>query len=393
MADFKAVVGDELDKKADWLKELSAEIWRFAELGYEEFKSHSTLVQALEKEGFVVEKEVAGLKTAFRATFGSGRPNVAFICEYDALPEIGHACGHNLIAKAGLGAGLGLKRVLEDCKDSLSGTVTIFGTPAEESGGGKVKMIEGGCFSDADVAMMVHPTGFTALEPLVLSTKRFEITFIGKESHAAMCPWEGVNALDAAVMAYSSISVLRQQLKPDWRVHGIIVNGGAKPNIIPGKTVMLYQMRAKNDDELAILTEKVLACFKSAALATGCTLKIENYGVPYSNMTTNPEMATTFASYCNSLGFPMKDSPEATAPMGSTDMGNVSHVVPSIHPCYAIGTAVNHTREFTTVTNTPPAYEATLIMAKAMALTGVDILTNKDLLPKIQESFKKQHGK
>jgi amidohydrolase len=391
MADFKAVVGDELDKKADWLKELSAEIWRFAELGYEEFKSHSTLVQALEKEGFVVEKEVAGLKTAFRATFGSGRPNVAFICEYDALPEIGHACGHNLIAKAGLGAGLGLKKAIGT--GSLAGTVTVLGTPAEEGGGGKVRMIDAGCFKDVDVAMMVHPAGITLLAPFVLSVCQYTITFHGKESHAAMCPWEGVNALDAAVMAYSSISALRQQLKPDWRVHGIIVNGGAKPNIIPGKTVMEYYLRAPNDDELATLRDKVLACFKSAADATGCTVDIEESGVAYSNMTTNPDMASVFASYCNSLGFPMVDSTEATAPMGSTDMGNVSHVVPSIHPCYAIGTAVNHTREFTTVTNTPPAYEATLIMAKAMALTGVDILTNKDLLPKIQESFKKQHGK
>ena len=386
------VIDKELDEKMSLLKSLSEEIWHFSELCYEEVKSHAVLVEALENEGFTVEKEVAGLKTAFRATFGSGRPNVAFVCEYDALPEIGHACGHNLIAKAGLGAGLGLKKTIEKSRGSLCGTVTVLGTPAEEGGGGKIKMIKSGCFDDIDVAMMVHPAGFTVLDPVALSVNEYTITFHGKESHAAMCPWEGVNALDAAVMAYSSISALRQQLKPDWRVHGIIVNGGAKPNIIPGKTIMNYLLRAPNDDELAFLRDKVLACFKSAADATGCTVDIVS-GVHYSNMTTNPDMASVFASYCNSLGFPMVDSTEATSPMGSTDMGNVSHVVPSIHPCYAIGTAVNHTREFTTVTNTPPAYEATLIMAKAMALTGVDILTNKDLLPKIQESFKKQHGK
>ena len=393
MANYRDVVERELDEKRKWLQSVSEEIWHFSELGYEEVNSHAALVKALESEGFIVEKEVAGLKTAFRAKFGSGRPNVAFLCEYDALPEIGHACGHNLIAEAGLGAGLGLKKFLEKSCGSLPGTVTILGTPAEEGGGGKIKMIQGGCFDDIDVAMMVHPAGFTVLEPLVLATERMIVTFVGKEAHAAMCPWEGINALDAAVMAYSSISVLRQQLKPDWRVHGIITDGGAKPNIIPGKTCLEYQIRAPNGEELAVLSEKVFTCFKSAAVATGCTVTIEKTGLGYSNMTTNPEMASLFATHCNSLGFSILDTPEASSPMGSTDMGNVSHVVPSIHPVYAIGTAVNHTREFTGVSNTPPAHQVTVVMAKAMALTGVDILTNKDLLPKIKESFKKQHEK
>ena len=237
MAESHKIVAATAIDSCSWeLYELSSEIWRNPELGFKEYKAHELLTSFLEKKGFAVEHSFTGIETAFRATFGSGRPNVCVICEYDALPEIGHACGHNLIAEAGVAAGLGLKTALES-KNASKGRVTVLGTPAEEGGGGKVYLIENGAFEDVDIAMMVHPAPYTVLMPTFSAIGEFKITFTGKASHAAAFPWEGVNALDAAVLAYNSISVLRQQMKPTWCVHGIITNGGAKPNIMHPREV------------------------------------------------------------------------------------------------------------------------------------------------------------
>ena len=231
-SNLKAVASASIDTHRDGLKDLSASIWSNPELGLEEHGAHKLLTDYLEEKGFAVELGYTGLETAFRATFGSGRPNVCVICEYDALPEIGHACGHNLIAEAGVAAGLGLKAALE-CEGAPKGRVTVMGTPAEESVGCKIELIENGAFEDIDIAMMVHPFPETHIRPIYNALRVLRAGYTGKAAHAAAYPWEGVNALDAVVAAYTSVSVLRQQMKPTWRVHSVITKGGAKPNIIP----------------------------------------------------------------------------------------------------------------------------------------------------------------
>ena len=242
---LKTLASSTIDENTEELKTIGEKIWSSPELCYKEYKAHDLLTGFLEKKGFSVERSYTGIETAFRAIFGSGRPNVCVICEYDALPEIGHACGHNLIAEAGVAAGLGLKAA-QELSNAPKGRLTVMGTPAEEGGGGKEFLIQNGAFEDIDVAMMVHPTPYSAVSAIWNCISSLQITYTGKAAHAAAFPWEGLNALDAAVMAYTSISVLRQQMKPKWRVHGVITNGGAKPNIIPEKTSMEYYIRAPN---------------------------------------------------------------------------------------------------------------------------------------------------
>ena len=389
MADrnLKTIASTSIDSSCHELKTVSNELWMHPELGYEEYKAHDLLTNFLEKKGFTVERSFTGIKTAFRATFGSGRPNVCVICEYDALPDIGHACGHNLIAEAGLAAGLGLKTVLES-PNAPKGMVTVMGTPAEEGGGGKVHLIENDAFEDIDIAMMVHPFPDSYVKPGMNARTILDVTYTGKAAHAAAFPWEGVNALDAAVMAYTSISVLRQQMKPSWRVHGIITNGGAKPNIIPEKSSLKYNVRAPNKSELDEWKKKVIACFKAAAKATGCQVEIKEpeNNPTYLDIWHNPLLASRFADNYKTLGGKAGEEGDVHA---STDMGNVSYTVPSIHPHYAIGSGkeVNHTREFTRVSNTPEAHSETLVAAKAMAHTCIDVLTTDGLLEEIKKSF------
>ena len=373
-----------IDASSQELYELSSEIWRNPELGFKEYKAHELLTSFLEKKGFAVECSFTGIKTAFRATFGSGRPNVCVICEYDALPGIGHACGHNLIAEAGVAAGLGLKAALES-SDTPKGCVTVLGTPAEEGGGGKVYLIQNGAFEDVDIAMMVHPGPATFVAPRILARYQLSVTFTGKASHAAGFPWEGVNALDAAVLAYNSISVLRQQMKPSWRVHGIFTNGGIKPNIIPEKSSLLFYIRAPNVTELETLVAKVKACFEAAAKATGCEVAIEQPAPPYLDIISNPPFLKSYTENLKSLGVEY----EYARDLGSSDIGNVSYLVPAIHPFYTVGSGkeVNHTHEFTQVSNTPEAHSATLTAAKAMAHTCIDVLTTEGLLEEIRTTF------
>ena len=381
---LKIVASAAVDASKEELAHVGSEIWKTPELGLKEYKAHELLTSFLEKKGFAVERSFTGIETAFRATFGSGRPNVCVICEYDALPEIGHACGHNLIAEAGVAAGLGLKAALES-SDGPKGCVTVLGTPAEEGEGGKVYLIQNGAFEDVDIAMMVHPEPFTAIKVSSSALVPLDITFTGKASHAAGFPWEGVNALDAAVLAYNSISVLRQQMKPTWRVHGIFTNGGTKPNIIPEKSSLLFYVRAPNVTELETLVTKVKACFEAAAKATGCEVTIEQPAPPYLDILGNPPFLKSYTANLKSLGVEYEYEGE----LGSSDIGNVSYVVPAIHPFYAVGSGreVNHTHEFTQVSNTPQAHSATLTAAKAMAHTCIDVLTTEGLLEEIRTTF------
>ena len=383
-APLKDKAASTIDTSSQELYELSSEIWRNPELGFKEYKAHELLTSFLEKKGFAVERSFTGIETAFRATFGSGRPNVCVICEYDALPEIGHACGHNLIAEAGVAAGLGLKAALE-ASDGPKGRVTVLGTPAEEGGGGKVYLIQNGAFEDVDIAMMVHPGPATFVAPRILARYQLSVTFTGKASHAAGFPWEGVNALDAAVLAYNSISVLRQQMKPSWRVHGIFTNGGIKPNIIPEKSSLFFYIRAPNVTELETLVAKVKACFEAAAKATGCEVAIEQPAPPYLDIVSNPPFLKSYTENLKSLGVEY----EYAGDLGSSDIGNVSYLVPAIHPFYTVGSGkeVNHTHEFTQVSNTPEAHSATLTVAKALAHTCIDVLTTEGLLEEIRTTF------
>lgn len=386
---LKARAIAEIEKYSSSLREISEQIWNNPELCFAEYKAHALLSQFLDSEGFCVDRSYLGVQTAFRATFGDGntRPNICVICEYDALPEIGHACGHNLIAEAGLAAALGIKAALET-QGAPKVTLTVMGTPAEEKGGGKIKLIEQNAFDAIDIAMMVHPAPFDLSKSTSLAVMQLEVIFHGKAAHAAAFPWNGINALDAAVIAYNNISLLRQQMKPTWRVHGIITNGGSKPNIIPEVAKMEYYLRAPTKAEVEELHSKVLACYDAAAKATGCTVEIpENFSL-YENLLINPVFSSLYETNSVTLGTKfMKISEQC----GSTDMGNVSHVVPSIHPLYSIGdgSQINHTREFTAVSNTPDAHSKTLTAAKAMAMTAIDILNTPGLLEQIKEAFTK----
>ena len=367
-------------------QEISDEIWKNPELGFEEYKAHDVLTTFLEKKGFSVERSYTGIETAFRATFGSGRPNVCVICEYDALPEIGHACGHNLIAEAGVAASLGLKAALES-SNAPKGRLTVMGTPAEEDVGGKISLLENGAFEDVDIAMMVHPAPYSILKTQFVACLELRVTYTGKAAHAAAFPWEGVNALDAAVVAYTSISVLRQQMKTDHSIHGIITNGGAKPNIIPEKASTEYYIRAPTRNEMYALAKKVRACFEAAANANSCQLAIEESCSCF-DMKSNNTLAQIYLENYKIFGGSMM---EELREIGSTDMGNVSYAVPSIHPMYKIGRGeVYHTREFTSVSNTPEAHAETLVAAKAMAHTCIDVLTTDGLLEEIKKEFNSQ---
>ena len=386
MAKLKTRAIAEIEKWSDEFKKISEEIWSNPELDFKEHKAHALLTNFLECKGFNVERSYLGIQTAFRATFGnSAGPNVCVICEYDALPEIGHACGHNLISEAGIAAALGIKAALE-AHGAPKGLLTVMGTPAEEGGGGKIKLIEKGAFENIDIAMMVHPCPANIVKSKTISVMRLGVTFHGKAAHAAAFPWEGVNALDAAVMAYNKISMLRQQMKPTWRVHGIISNGGAKPNIIPELTKMEFYLRALTRDEVKELYGKAMGCYEAAAKATGCTVEVAETTPFYEDVAANPTLSNLYETNAGNLGVVFENS---DVPRGSTDMGNVSYVVPSIHPMYKVGdgTQRNHTREFTAITNTPDAHQNTLTAAKAMSMTVVDVLTNPAVLEQIKREF------
>ncbi|XP_061177345.1 peptidase M20 domain-containing protein 2-like [Saccostrea echinata] len=390
MSNLKQIACKAIDEYADELHTLSKEVWSHPELNFEEFYSHDYLTKFLEDKGFPVDRKYKN-DTAFRAVLGdnSHGPHVAVLCEYDALPGIGHACGHNLIAEAGVAAGLGIKAAFKAAGKPL-GKLSVIGTPAEEGGGGKIVLLEQGMFEGIDVAMMSHPAPMDSSAISFNAIQMVIVTYKGKASHAAAFPWEGVNALDAAVNAYQSVSNLRQQMKPAWRVHGIISKGGTKPNIIPDETELEFYVRAPTKLEVDILKEKVTRCFQSAATATGCTMELKFHERPYLDVIHNKSLLRAFEGNIKTLGL-VSRIPEKEFPGGgSTDMGNVSYTVPSIHPMFYIGSdALNHTREFTAAAGDPIAQPYTLTQGKALAMTAIDVFTNPELLKQIKEDFTK----
>jgi len=356
----------------DQLRALSLWLYENPETAYVEFESSRRISEFLGTNGFDVTYPAYGLETAFEANAGSSGPRVVICCEYDALPEVGQACGHNIIATAAAGAGVALATIA----DELGVRVTVLGTPAEEGGGGKVDLINAGAFEDAAASMMIHPGNEpNLLDDSFQANHSFKVEYFGKESHAASTPQLGTNALDAFVQAYVNVGLLRQALYPGDTVHAIVNHGGDASNIIPAYTSSTWGVRAETGERLQELIPKVEACLEAAATATGCRLEMTSVAHPYLNMVSNPIMVDLYAANSAVLGRPMLTEAEVGTGGGSTDMGNVSQVVPSIHPMLAIdaGGAVNHQKEFAAATITPSGERAIRDGALGMAFTVIDM--------------------
>ena len=360
------------------LTEISDYIYRNPELGNEEYKAVEVLTTFLREHGFEIECPYAGMNTAFKATFDSGKEGmtVGYLCEYDALPEIGHGCGHNMIGAMSAGAGVVLSKGLSE----IGGKIIVYGTPAEETNGGKVILTEAGAFDELDAAMIVHPDGETRASGS--SSALYPIRFIykGKTAHAASCPEKGINALNSVIQLFNGIDALRQHVTPDVRMHGIITKGGVAANIVPGEAVADFYFRASTKERVTEVVEKVKKIAEGAALITGATLEMERYELPYDDLKTNETLSEMFNSNLRNLG--ITDIKESKTTGGSSDIGNVSHVAPTIHPYIGVTDCpmVGHSVEMADSTITSKAHDRLLIAALAMAYTGYDVITKNERL-------------
>jgi amidohydrolase len=386
---FKQRVIAEVDTLRDQLIQIADEIHANPEIGFEEYKAAALLSHTLEKGGFAVERGVADLETAFVASYpgGSSGPTVAILAEYDALPGLGHACGHNIIAASALGAGLALKTVMPE----LGGAIQVIGTPAEEGGGGKAIMVDAGVFDGVDAAMMVHPAGRNLVGRLSLTVYHIGIEFFGQAAHASSWPDKGINALDAIILTFTGINALRQHLRDDARIHGIITHGGDAPNIIPDYTAAKLYVRAADTPYAREVLEKVRACAEGAALATGARLEFTEYGPRYDARWPNPKLVELARLNMELLGLPVVVA-SADERMGSSDIGNVSQVVPTIHPYIAIGPEdlVGHTPAFREAAGSPRAHEGLISAAKTLAMTTVDLLVDPSNLAEATRTFEEK---
>lgn len=376
--DAKAAAQERFDSVRDDMLALSHRIHANPELGYEEEKAAAWLSESLDAAGFQVETGICDIPTAFVGRAGSGPLHIGICAEYDCLPEIGHACGHNIIAAMGIGAGIAAAKIA----DEVGLTVSVIGTPAEEGGGGKIQLLERGGFSGMHAAMMVHPAPLDVVEFPIIAASMFDVCYTGKEAHASAFPERGINAADALTVAQTAIGLLRQHIRSSDRIHGIITKGGDAPNVIPAHTRASYMVRAKTIGDLAEIQEKVHRCFEAGALATGATLEIIGAEKPYAEMHHDPDMAAVYRRNAEALGrsFPDRGSSLERA-AGSTDMGNVSLALPSIHPAIGIDSlpAVNHQPEFTAHCVSPAADKAVIDGALAMAWTAVDLATDTQI--------------
>ena len=375
-----------IDVDADALMRLSLDIHANPEVGYREHDASRRLCEFLEARGFEVERGYCGLETAYRANAGDGEgPTVAILAEYDALPDIGHACGHNLISMMGTAAAVGVRAAIGD----LKGRISAIGTPAEEGGGGKVALVRAGAFGGIDVAMMVHPSSRTLAGRTSLASNRVDVEFFGRAAHAAAQPDRGINALDGVLQTFNNVNAMRQQLRPDARVHGIVSSGGSAANIIPDYAMAKFSVRALDRRYQQEVLRRFVACAEGAATATGTKVTItipENSG--YENMVPSTPLAKRWAEHMQGLGIlaPVASEDER---MGSTDMGNVSQVIPAVHPYIAIapeGTP-GHSTAFRDAAATPEAHANALVAAKAMALLAVDLLGDGKLLAAARAEF------
>jgi amidohydrolase len=376
--DAKQRVRESVTHQREALVALSHRIHASPELGFEEEKASTWLSEALTAAGFSVESGAAGMPTAFIARSGDGPLHVAICAEYDALPAIGHACGHNLIAAMALGAGVAAARVADD----VGLTVSVVGTPAEEVGNasGKIRLLDAGAFDDVHAAMMVHPAPFEMILPKIIAASMFDVRYTGKEAHASAFPERGINAADALTVAQTAIGLLRQHLRQTDRIHGIVTRGGDAPNVIPAHTAARYIIRGDTLDELMELRPRVHRCFEAGAIATGSTLEILGGDQPYAHMVHDEGVAAIYRRNAESAGRTFSDlGPLGDRFAASTDMGNVSLAVASIHPMIGIDSlpAVNHQPEFTEHCVTPVADEALVAGALAMAWTAVELASDK----------------
>jgi amidohydrolase len=370
-----AVITEHLDQ----LVALSHAVHSTPELCFNETRSAAAVAEALRAGGLDVTEGVYDLPTALEARAGQGDLVVAICAEYDALPEVGHACGHNIIAASAVGAGLALAAVA----DQVGLSLRFLGTPAEEGGGGKIFMLDRGAFEGVHAAMMIHPWPVDRLTGTCLAVNHFDVTFRGKEAHASAAPWEGVNALDAMTIAQVALGLLRQQLPPGDQVHGVITGGGGgAANIIPALVTGRFMARSKTIEGLHALEPRIRACFEAGALATGCTASYEELSPVYSHMEADEGLVAAYRVNAESLGRTFEaDDAALPRPTFSTDMANVSLAVPTIHPLVGIEThgAVNHQHEFAAACITPSADAAVRDGALAMAWTAIDAATDPSL--------------
>lgn len=375
--ELEATVTDLVEARAGQLVALSHDVWDHPELAYEEVHAHDVLCAALEEAGLEVERSAYGIPTAFRATAGTEGPLVAVCCEYDALPGIGHGCGHNVIAAAGVGAGLAAAALAEE----LGGRIVVLGTPAEEGGGGKVHMIERGAFDGVAAALMVHPADADLDSFHAIAVHELHCEYHGLAAHAAAAPEMGRNALDAAVLGYVNVAALRQHIASDERVHGIITDGGDKPNVVPSHAATQWYVRSPNRESLAALEPRVLAALAAGAAAAGCEMTSEWPNPAYDELVPIPGLDAVYARHAARRGRTVL--PRSTAPkfLGSTDMGNVSHVVPSIHPMIAVapsGVPI-HSEDFALHARGPGGDRGVLDGAYALAATVVECWSDSAL--------------
>jgi amidohydrolase len=383
---LKRRVCDEVDRLADRLVEASHQIHAHPELNFEEVFAHDLLTSMLDDAGLVTVRHAYGVGTAFEARSGAIGPEVAVLCEYDALPAIGHACGHNVIATAGLGAGLALAAVAAEA----GGRVRIMGTPAEEGGGGKIEMARRGAFEGLAAAMMVHPADADLVRMNTIAVQELYVDYAGKAAHAAAAPQEGRNALDAAVLGYMNVAALRQHILPAERVHGIFTKAGDKANIVPDQTAMTWMVRSPTIASLQPLKARVVGCLEASAAATGCSCTTRWQGVTYADMIDNAPMVEAYVANAASLGREVLDPTVTGRPVvGSTDMGNVSYLVPSIHPMIQVAPAgvPIHTREFAEHARSESGDRAVIDGAKVMAMTAVDLWLDEALRAMVDASF------
>ncbi len=381
----KQQMASEVDARAARLLDVSHQIHETPELCFEEHTAHDLLCSVLEDEGLEVERSAFDLDTAFVARAGRAGPHIAVICEYDALPEIGHACGHNVIAAAGLGAGLAAAALA----DELGGRVSIIGTPAEEGGGGKCFMLERGAFDGIGAAMMVHPANHELTSMSTIAVEQLEVTYTGQSAHASASPHKGRNALDGAVLGYMNVAALRQHIRPDERIHGIFTRAGDKPNIVPHEAAAEWYVRSPKLDSLAELRERVVACLESGATAAGVDIECRCKAPIYADMINSRAMLEFYARNAAAAGRVVDEPRASYAVVGSTDMGNVSHAVPSIHPMIKVAPddVAIHTPEFAHHARSESGDQAVLDGAKIMAMTVADLWLDPGALDQAAEDL------
>lgn len=388
LSEAKTRLAAEIDRRAELLVDVSHQIHAHPELNFEERFAHELLTGVLDDAGLAVTRSARGVETAFEARAGNAGPRVAVVCEYDALPGVGHACGHNIIAAAGLGAGLAAASLA----DELGGQVVVVGSPAEEGGGGKVPLVEGGAFDGVTAALMVHPADADLLSMDVVALHQAHVTYTGEAAHAAAAPHKGRNALDAAVLGYVNVSALRQHIDPRERVHGIITDGGDRPNVVPRYARAEWIVRSTTVADLELLKARFLSCLQAGADAAGCEMHVEWIDPVYAEMIDNAAIGERYRANAGALGRTVRAPSPTRCVVGSTDMGNVSYAVPSIHPMIQVappGVPI-HTSAFAGFAAGPEGDRAVLDGAKALAWTVADLWLDPDLVEAAQSEWRDQ---